>query len=351
MRHTKRACVRCSVCGVFLQRVNKLRHFRSQHSDLCDTDGSCKAHHIPPRKGCIRKPSDLPVTSQEWLFVKRMVRRSIEHDMEKSRKTIPPSNENVHHLALFIVRELLRRKLVCPLHEDDKTFCVGKDDAGGVPPGGLLLRTHCLFQLTLDRRDDASGHFETLCEPLKNIALVPLAVNTQSSMLGDFGDELCREWRRASREMSKNECERVEKLIASESKSLYSTSGRSTALYCSCYEIWRRDAFARHDFDSFKQLRNYVIGVLREQSGRCAISNVPLVGKVEGRVRFPYQLSVDAIDPLGGHVRGNLRVVALCFQTTNRAKAKVWFDASDTFPTAWTSELFRAYVGESAHEW
>lgn len=55
-------------------------------------------------------------------------------------------------------------------------------------------------------------------------------------------------------------------------------------------------------------------------------------------------MSVDAIDPLKGHVRGNLRLICQFLQAGARDKSKKTVDTDDG-PSQWTPALFRAYVG------
>ena len=66
-----------------------------------------------------------------------------------------------------------------------------------------------------------------------------------------------------------------------------------------------------------------------------------LSGPVEERV---FRMSVDAIDPLKGHVRGNLRLICQFLQACAQDKTKKTADADDG-PSQWTEEMFREYVG------
>ena len=53
----------------------------------------------------------------------------------------------------------------------------------------------------------------------------------------------------------------------------------------------------------------YVVRLLREQNGRCAVSGVPFDLAYSGDSRVnPYQPSLDRIDPRKGYLRGNVRL-------------------------------------------
>ena len=58
-----------------------------------------------------------------------------------------------------------------------------------------------------------------------------------------------------------------------------------------------------------------------------------------------FRMSVDAIDPLQGHVRGNLRLIRLFLQAGARDKSKKTADADDG-PSQWTPALFRGHRRE-----
>ena len=55
-------------------------------------------------------------------------------------------------------------------------------------------------------------------------------------------------------------------------------------------------------------------------------------------------MSVDAIDPLKGHVRGNLRVICLYLNNTNRDNDKKHHDENDA-QSAWTTDKHDEYMG------
>lgn len=119
---------------------------------------------------------------------------------------------------------------------------------------------------------------------------------------------------------------------------------KKTAIYSCCRDIMRNDPFARHAFhNDLAEIRSYVIGLLRKQKARCAVSGFVLQHK--SAIPTPYVLSVDAVDPLAGHIRGNMRLVCLCFNTVNHTKSKAWFDPDDSAIVHWTHPVFLRYIG------
>lgn len=108
-----------------------------------------------------------------------------------------------------------------------------------------------------------------------------------------------------------------------------------------------RDPKAQAAFCTVAAMFLYTKELLSNQGARCAVSGILLrgfSGPVEERV---FRMSVDAIDPLQGHVRGNLRLICQFLQAGARDKHKKTDDAGDG-PSQWTPALFREYVGVNA---
>ena len=105
-----------------------------------------------------------------------------------------------------------------------------------------------------------------------------------------------------------------------------------------------QDPKAKEAFGTSAAMFLYTKELLMKQGARCAVSGIllrGLSGPVEERV---FRMSVDAIDPLKGHVRGNLRLICQFLQACARDKSKKTEDDQDG-PSQWTPELFREYVG------
>ncbi|MBD53446.1 MAG: hypothetical protein CL450_09215 [Acidimicrobiaceae bacterium] len=173
--------------------------------------------------------------------------------------------------------------------------------------------------------------------------LVPLAVNTLWRPV--HSGNLCEQWRNMYEQAVDLHVD-VESVVSMESMSRYPTGDKKkTAIYSCCRDILRNDPFARHAFhNNLAEMRSYVVGLLRKQKARCAVSGFVLQHKA-GKSSTPYVLSVDAICPLSGHVQDNMRLVCLCFNTVNHAKSKAWFDPDDSAIVRWTHPVFVQYIG------
>ena len=59
-----------------------------------------------------------------------------------------------------------------------------------------------------------------------------------------------------------------------------------------------------------------------------------------------YQMSIDAIDPVKGHVPGNMRIVCRFLNPTNFDKTKKRHDEDDGV-SIWTKDLYKEWSGAS----
>jgi len=126
------------------------------------------------------------------------------------------------------------------------------------------------------------------------------------------------------------------------------------AAYTSCSGVWcslRGGKDPCHDaFQTRKDFFLHALALLETQQCRCAISNIWLEGRDPDVRNNPFQMSLDAIDPRKGHVPGNLRWVCMCLNACDCSKMKTYVAPDDDkYPSAWTPELFEAYIrsGES----
>ena len=153
---TKFNCAFCSWCCT--QQSDLLRHIRAKHPE--------KAAAYTAQ---LKNPSSLP--DHEWAFVKKMVRRCISNDQEK---TISPedrviveamTNQKIHDLTHQLVNEIIKT------------------------PEEWILRAHGgLFQLSLDRIDNTQDgytciHFPDITNAFANIRLSHLCMNTRKKHL------------------------------------------------------------------------------------------------------------------------------------------------------------------------
>ena len=99
-----------------------------------------------------------------------------------------------------------------------------------------------------------------------------------------------------------------------------------------------------------------MLALLETQRCRCSTSDIWLRGR-DADVRFGmYVMSLDAIDPLKGHVPGNVRWVCSFLNPIDHSKDKRYkADDDAAYPSSWTRELFMDYVSvegvEGRHLW
>ena len=269
-----------------------------------------------------------------------------------------------HALAQQILEYVIERELLWP---------GATDDLGGFVRSGLKLRAHAgLWGLSLDRRDNGEPHFAVPADaweprliegyggsaaasqamvsayraalpraigPGTNLRAVAAGMNTQKNPGDHWDGATCA---RLRAELARPVTEAmVQRTIAAEAGS--GDARKHNVLYRSTWGAWQ-DPTAQVDFGSVAAMFLYTKELLSNQGARCAVSGIllrGLSGPVEERV---FRMSVDAIDPLQGHVRGNLRLICQFLQACAGDKTKQTADADDG-PSQWTPALFRVYVG------
>ena len=317
-------CV-CDQCGKdFSFKCNMLRHQTAKHGRA-------------PTK--LRKPDAIDLTNEQWQFLKKMVVSCVQHDKKHSnvsasdRKMLEKmSNVHVHDLA----EQLAPRAI-------EMVKLGSRDDFGGYLKNGIRLRAFGgLFKLSLDRKRNrhANGkyfiHFPDPSDVFANIRLVALCSNVGC---GPFDIEQVRV------EMAKHDDERDDERD-DESTAVYdyeSTTGRKrkpTTLYRHARNTHRKDEACRQCFETANDYWRHLRQLLEEQRGRCALSGIRLRTNAEADRCF--RMSPDAIDPLKGHVPGNLRLVCRFLNPIDHSKQKTVDDSFDG-PAQWTRSLVEQY--------
>jgi len=274
-----------------------------------------------PYTAKIKNPSSL--SNEEWQFVKQMVRTCIHDD---TRKKISPehrviveamTNQTKHDLTLQLVNEILKT------------------------PEKWILRAHGgLFKLSLDRIENKHEHehehdgytcihFPDISNAFANIQLAHLCMNTQKIRLTI--EEVQHKVYATVTETD------VDNLYEYENKKR--RNRKQTTLYSCVCGIFKRDEKARATWKSVDTMWRWACSRLKEISGRCEISQILLQTNEHPS---NWQVSIDAIDPVKGHVPGNLRLICLFLNCTNTDKTKNYEDEHDGV-SAWTPELFRTY--------
>ena len=287
------------------------RHFRKAHANMCASDGSCALYGIPAIQKRHRMPSEFEesLLPEEWLWLKHKVSNLVAKD----EKRFAGGWSDIDAITSSIARDLVNRKLV---HE----AC--HDDAGGYLPRGFVLHPHALFQLSLDRLNTDLPHFVDANRVRANVSFVALGINTCACIVSSFEGDVCRMLRRWTNDDGPIDVKH--------------------ARLC-CRHNFYRDAKCSLAFGEVSSFSKHCEYLLKKQKGMCAISGIRLVGPEGPSWR---RMSLDAIDPCKGHVKGNLRWVAMFLNTVCNDKRRLYKRDTDE-PTQWTSELYRQYIGLS----
>lgn len=393
----------CGVCGKPCTRANVFyRHFRKAHPQRLDAQGGCAAHGVPAKRASPQTLPEAPWKARldavdarhglapgtTWATLTKgggyntlmnTVYTCAQADTNKQKLTTPQrayaarlktDPVQKHALAQQILDYAIERELLWP---------GATDDLGGRVTSGLKLRAHAgLFKLSLDRRDNGEPHFAVPADaweprlvegyggsaaargsqgstqsivsayhtapppaigPGTNLRAVAAGMNTRSNPGNHWDGATCA---RLRAELARPVTEAmVQRTIATEAKSW---GGRTNnVLYESTTSAFK-DSKAKAAFGTVGEMFLYTKELLSNQGARCAVSGIllrGLSGPVDERV---FRMSVDAIDPLKGHVRGNLRLICQFLQASAGDKTKKTADADDG-PSQWTKELFNEYVG------
>lgn len=330
-RHTTRSAkktkVACPHCKKKLAAISK--HIRSQHPE-----------HAAPKKAK-SLPCPFPDDLHGWSFVKLKVHSCIKNDLRKKHRwTFPGDCAELEAQNCNAAKHALAKKVYGRWLSMSET-----DDAGGVVPGGLKLRFHSLFQLSLDRKDNSRPHF--IGNSLENLSFVVLGINTPASIVSRWGGETCAELRK--RVMAPVTEAEVEDILQREKKSMSSLLARmcgkptriNNVVYNVCTRVYHRDKMTRAQFESAGAFFKHAYALLVDQRARCDTSTI-LMSEHCYTDSSAFQPSLDAIVPSLGHVKGNLRWVCACLNSTDHSKKN---KSPDGEPQSWTPALFRQYIG------
>lgn len=299
--HTNTVRYQCKHCSKdFSTKSYVSLHVQNQHP------------HFAPNYIRVRHRNPSGLQNHEWQFIKTCIHSCLRHDQTKVPQ-LKRSSAIIHKLAIQIAERI----------ETDPT-----DDFGGLIKHGMVLRTHGgLFQLSLDRivNHDVNGHcihFPDIDNALANIRLVPLCINIaqhgHTITISDVQNRV------------KDAHSGVNRYTLSDYEGCCKTLVQS---------IFRRDPLARVCFGTWHSMWEWTMSRLERINCLCEISGILLMTNTP---RSMWQMSIDAIDPIQGHVIGNMRIICRFLNCTNRAKDKNHHD-SDDGPNAWTSELFCQY--------
>ena len=395
--HLGKNKTRCPECGsIHSQKRNMIAHYRRKHPENLNDDGSSKCHDNIPPKGAARlsipESYKTKVTSEQWkqlkdgggyAFLVAMVKGCLQNDLGNKRaqpftdeelkycRDVLKDNTRYHTLARDVLDYVLQRDMLTP---------GARDEAGGILPQGIVLRPHGgVFALGLDRRDNARPHFLKGVPTVgdhSNLRLVAKAINTRANVVVSHGNQACEFLRQAMRQPVTQEQKKA--AWSREQSATKTVDGKTVinAAYNSCGTAFYSDELCRAQFGDIDTLFRYGLELWAKQGLLCNLSGILLQGNdcedskaedseavraedseaVRTKASLPVQteallpkhsffkMSLDAIVPTRGHVRGNLQWVCWGLNSTNRDKTKRCHDENDP-DSAWTRETLAAYLG------
>ena len=119
-------------------------------------------------------------------------------------------------------------------------------------------------------------------------------------------------------------------------------------LYQCCASIWyskrgQKVGKVKTSFKTFTNFFDAMKKMLRNQKCRCLLSDIFLLG-ITDRARHPFAMSIDAIEPCKGHVKGNLRIICWFMNSLNADNCKKRQDPNDG-QSSWDRQSFQRYIG------
>ncbi len=314
------------------------QHIRTIHKDTMEELG------VPPVKPNLRIPKKYGKRADEWSYIKEKVSAHIKADIKYKERFTPDekkfidsidNNEEAHRITESIMRYIDEHVLLQKGREDN---------LGGILPVDMKLRRcYGLFQLSMDRKDNDRPHFNK-DDLLTNIQFIPFAFNVPCNIANEHLSNTAsflRTVRRTQQIFLQKKLADIDSLI--DQQTLITTNGDRNTLASCVHHCWRRDKKCRNSFKNQEELREYALDLLRKQNCRSPISGIFFLGNTL-RNRHPLQLSIDAINPLKGHVKGNLRIVCLYENGTNNISSRKRKDKNDG-QCIWTKRTFERWLG------
>eukprot|EP00814_Leptocylindrus_danicus_P019720 CAMPEP_0116039832 /NCGR_PEP_ID=MMETSP0321-20121206/23901_1 /TAXON_ID=163516 /ORGANISM="Leptocylindrus danicus var. danicus, Strain B650" /LENGTH=593 /DNA_ID=CAMNT_0003519337 /DNA_START=66 /DNA_END=1844 /DNA_ORIENTATION=- len=293
----------CTVCkAVFTQKNTLTRHMRNIHGQVeSHGETSQTRQRLAPEVFDIFLQAYpniklCPKLQTMWLnggysYVKTMVTNGIDTDIRKKRGIEISADDKMKILA-----EILMRINTTSMHRDES-----HDEVGGSLPNGIKLGPHSGVwqQISLDRKDNTLPHFDMdNSSYTKNCRIVALCSNHPSNLSVALGPDMCNYIRK-----------NIVKSHSEPNLKDFNNLSQDDKVHMrkSLRRIWHGDEKAKVDFGTFENFYNYAKQLLIDQKFRCALSDIRLWDQNEGEDGTPslrawFKLSLDAIDPIKGHI-------------------------------------------------
>ena len=307
---------KCPVCDKLIGAANYTAHGRRKHPNQLKEMGIKEKRH--------------KYHGHPYRFIASMVSNCMLMD-----KKITNQDEK-YVITLEIISKLKKKGQLDP--SLNNLPC--RDDCGGYLKEGFDFHSYSLYKLSLDRINNSIGHFNFKNGTwLSNIRFVVHGINhrTNPTRYNEKMPSMLRD--KVMQQVDPNE---VYTLKIRLKKTVYNKL--QTLPYKSILCAYHRDG--KNHFNSAKEMRLYCFGLLREQWFRCKISNI-FMNDTHDNSEAGHRMfapSLNAIDPVKGHRKGNLEWICSFLNNSNFDKTK-----TDTFeddkPTSWNRERFYGYIG------
>ena len=250
---------------------------------------------------------------------------------DKAKVTEMNNNEIRHKLA----RQICEHMNAKGMFANENVI----DGNGGLLKNGFVFENHGgLFNLSFDRIEDeytVNGqtfrklHYPNLENALENIHVVAFMANVACKASTAKIQERYDIYKNKSEDQRQ---EKFKKVLEISRKCWH--NGKQTPLYAHAQNFWTDEC--KGAFDTYQAYWKHMLVLLEKQEGLCAVAKIPM-----SLSSGPWKISCDAINPLLGHVPGNLRLVCLYNNVIDFSKLNK--DLSDTRPTSLTTEIHDEY--------
>ena len=345
---------KCPICFHLCSEItNYYRHFRTKHKSLVNDHGGCLQHGVPNKRTNLKVPADLEDYKDPFQYLKDTIRNCIRCDhqrietlkqsIEKHKKinnrqkvkyytnilvnyddVVNYTNQNIHHFAIkWLIYLIKHNRMDTFQHESGLTFAYHFQRHGG------------LFGISLDRKDNDYPHFYGSRNAFQNVRDVPLCLNTRCNPFKYYPN-----FKQAVMDQIKLPC----------ALKLHILMDRKSICYKGIMNIWNSkrsiNGQVEHDllkekFVDRKNFQSYCLELLKKQEYKCAISGIYLLNGPCNTMpanKKVFSMSINAIEPTLGHVKGNIEWVCRFINVTNTEKDKKIHYKDDH---TWTKELFQ----------
>ena len=345
---------KCPVCSKLFARQDHLyRHFRGKD----DHKKFLKKYDIPDKRSKLKVPDGLEEYKDPFYYLKETIRHCIQSDhqrikdLEKSIQyneeinnqaqvrhyanilanygdIVENTNQNRHQIATQWLRYLIQNNRMDTFqHESGLTFAYYFQRHGG------------LFQISIDRINNKYPHFDGSRNAFQNVRDVPLCLNTQCNPFEHY---------------PKFKQSVLDQIKLPSTLNLNRLMHWKSICYKGILNIFNSKRKVKgqveHDllknmFGNLKNFQSYCKKVLEDQDYKCAITGIYLLNGMQDTMpdeEKVFAMSINAINPTLGHVKGNIEWVCRFINVTNKEKSKKCHYKDDP-PNAWTKDLFEKY--------